>query len=174
MSENISVFRQNVVEVRGIEPLSEDTMIGFSPSGVRNLHSRVRPPAGGLPELVASFYRCRLKALTNLFLTSMAPAIPSRERLGPTFSALRLRKRNSDCCQLIYVPVLTRSGAAARLPYLRPSPSKPVHPHNGALNTAGLWYRCAGRAPYRAVRLFWPGRLVCRAGVCRCKRPVPF
>lgn len=83
----------------------------------------------GLPELVASFYRKRLKALTYLFLTSMAPVNRSRERFGPTFAGLSRESVILIVVSYFYFPVLTRSGAAARLPYLRPSPSKPVHPH---------------------------------------------
>ena len=46
--------RVNLVESRGIEPLSENNLEGTSPGAVCYLHSLIRAETNTLPDLVAS------------------------------------------------------------------------------------------------------------------------
>ena len=108
MSENISVFRQSVVEVRGIEPLSEDSNPQISPSADGGLNfpcPAARRQAAGLGSFILPGSPQSLGGPVP-HITDAGDS--SRERLGPTIRGLRPRMRNSDCCQLFVFPVGTR------------------------------------------------------------------
>ena len=69
-----------MVEVRGVEPLSESTSTETSPGADGNLHSLVRAHAVMLAVLVASWFMICAKLSVLTFTTSRRP-VPSRGTL---------------------------------------------------------------------------------------------
>jgi len=122
-----------LVEVRGIEPLSEDSNPWISPSADSDLN--FPPPAA----------RCQAAGLGSFILPgspqSLGGPVPhiidaggsSRERLGPTFRGLRPRKLNSDCCQLFIFPVVARYRGRGSLSMCPTIPVETSAPPGGGL-----------------------------------------
>jgi len=117
-----------LVEVRGIEPLSEDSNPWISPSADSGF--KFPPPAA----------HCQAAGLGSFILPgspqSLGGPVPhiicagdsSRERLRPTFRGLRPRKLTSDCCQLFVFPVVARyrgRGSLAMCPTIPVETSAP-------------------------------------------------
>ena len=59
----------NLVEARGVEPLSENISTAFSPGADDPLHSFLQVPVVRLRELVASYYTAGAKLSRRAFTT---------------------------------------------------------------------------------------------------------
>ena len=130
-SDRIGAF--TMVEVRGVEPLSESTLTGPSPGADGYCGSlSPRSPSGWQAVTPAGQVRVIIHGRGNSFpphgrhINDAFPGLwPLRFRRLPL---IRQSKLATCCCYLIYkLPVLWRSSAAARWSASIP-PSKPVHP----------------------------------------------
>ena len=104
-----------MVEVRGVEPLSESILTGISPGADGRLHSLVRAGTVTLGDSVASLCMARSKLCALTFTTRR------RSAPGPWYSReerslIKQREELYRCCSLIYKrsPILRMLGASAR------------------------------------------------------------
>lgn len=116
-SDRIGAF--TMVEVRGVEPLSESTLTGLSP-GADGYCGSLSPcsPSGWQAVTPSGQVRVIMRGRGNSYpphgrhINDAFPGLwPLRFRRLP----LVRQRQQYDCCQLIFkLPVLWRSGAAAR------------------------------------------------------------
>ena len=103
-----------MVEMRGVEPLSENALTGTSPSAGGHLHSLAPAQADMLKGLVASLCMVRSKLCALMFTTNRRP-VPRPWSSEAERSLIKQREEQCYCCSLIYkVPILKMVGASAR------------------------------------------------------------
>ncbi len=142
-----------LVEVRGIEPLSEDS------------NPRISPSADGVLKFPPPAARRQAAGLGSFILPGSPQSLggpvphiidagdPSRERLGPTFRGLRPRKLNSDCCQLFIFPGVARCRGRGSLSVCPTIPVETNAPPGGGLAGRSLPRSCGAlsRADWRLL-----------------------
>ena len=104
----------NLVEPRGIEPLSEGNLEGTSPGAVCYLHSLIPAGTNTLRELVASLFMVRAKLSAHTVSTQITPEpgswtfrggwAPNQAAIATVLLSVKFKK----------LPVLSWPGATAR------------------------------------------------------------
>lgn len=119
-----------LVEAAGVEPASESSLTGISPSAVHCFHSLTVTGRDTLYGLVASSCMVRAK-LTARTCTAHRRSSPARGPSGGNGRLIR-QPRQLYCCQLSLKNCPFYRGQAPLLAIpASPPPSKPVRPHMG-------------------------------------------
>ena len=121
----------SVVEMRGVEPLSESSLMRLSPSAVCDLTFPPRPARRQADRFSSFILRTSPQSLGVFVPRAHDAGIRARGRPGPTSRLIRQRKRNRYCQFNLISRCYAVQGRSSLI--LTPTlPSKPDHPHVSA------------------------------------------
>lgn len=132
---------RSMVELRGVEPLSENALTGTSPGADSHLHSLTQAWADTLKGLVESLCMVRSTLCARTDATKRRPH-PARGPSGGDGRGLKPQRELRYRCSLIYkLPIFRMLGASARYSRLHVPVETGTAPNGSASSHSGLCAR---------------------------------